>query len=543
VPVYALVGDAAGDEFGRSLAVHAIPGDVHLVIGAPLYDEAYPNAGEIVRYSAVTGVRFPGSSAGWASNDQWGRTLCSDLDWNGDGNRDLAVGAPTAGAGRVRLAYSNGGLLDLNGTQHGERLGSSLAGVGDIDQDGNDELLVGSMLFDNGTVANTGRIQLFGSATGTVLYERVGDSSQDQLGFAVVGLGDVDGDSVPDFAAGANRDDNGASNSGMVRVYSGASGATITSFNGSGATDELGSALAAPGDVDGDGTPDLLVGAPKGDQVNGADCGYARLFSGATGAILFTWRGDAAGDQLGAAVAAGGDWNADGRPELVVGAPFADANGVDSGLVRVFSGADGSLYAEFPGVVAGEAFGSALAVQELNGDAVPDLLVGAPLADGNGVDSGAAYFFSGACNPASVYCTAKTNSLGCLPYIVVVGTTCNASLEVRAHLVRNQKSGLLFYGVTGQSAAPFQGGTLCVAPPIRRTPATNSGGSPLPANDCSGVFSIDMLAFAKGQLGGSPLPALTLPGTLVRCQWWGRDPGFPAPNNTTLSNAAEYEVQ
>jgi hypothetical protein len=111
---------------------------------------------------------------------------------------------------------------------------------------------------------------------------------------------------------------------------------------------------------------------------------------------------------------------------------------------------------------------------------------------------------------------------------------------VKCTSVRNRKNGLLFYGVNGQVALPFQNGILCVKSPLRRTGSTNSGGNPPPANDCSGVWSLDMNAFALSPGPPTPLPALTVPGTIVDCQWWGRDPGFPAPNNTQLSNAAEY---
>jgi hypothetical protein len=80
-----------------------------------------------------------------------------------------------------------------------------------------------------------------------------------------------------------------------------------------------------------------------------------------------------------------------------------------------------------------------------------------------------------------------------------------------------------------------------VKAPIKRTTATTTGGNP-PPNDCSGAPSLDMNLFAVGGLGGTPSPALLVPGSVINCQWWGRDPGFPAPNNTQLSDGLQYTV-
>ena len=144
------------------------------------------------------------------------------------------------------------------------------------------------------------------------------------------------------------------------------------------------------------------------------------------------------------------------------------------------------------------------------------------------------------------YCTAKLNSLGCTPTIGYSGSpsaTAGSGFNVSTTNVRNNKNGLLFYGISGSASTPYQGGTLCVKSQIKRTGALNSGGSPAPASDCSGVYSIDMNAFALSAGPPLPLAALSVPGTIVNCQFWGRDPGFPAPNNTTLSDGLEYSVE
>ncbi len=155
----------------------------------------------------------------------------------------------------------------------------------------------------------------------------------------------------------------------------------------------------------------------------------------------------------------------------------------------------------------------------------------------------------GGCGPVCptpvVYCTAKTNSLGCIPAIFYTGqasATAPTGFAVYADTVRNNKSGLLIYSISGRAATPFQGGLLCVAAPVKRSIGLNSGGNAAPANDCSGAYFIDMNEFGRGSLGGNPLPDLSIAGTVVQAQMWGRDQGFPAPDNTTLSDALEYTV-
>jgi hypothetical protein len=172
------------------------------------------------------------------------------------------------------------------------------------------------------------------------------------------------------------------------------------------------------------------------------------------------------------------------------------------------------------------------------------LYLTATIKNGAGTAIGQGFFKIETGTTPSIYCSAKVTSNACLPAIAFSGApsaTSGSGFVVFSNNVINNKSGLLFYGASGSASMAFQGGTLCVATPIKRTPGVFSGGNP-PPNDCSGVFSIDMNTFAVGGLGGSPLPALTTPGTVVNCQWWGRDPGFVAPNNTQLSDGLQFVI-
>ncbi len=162
----------------------------------------------------------------------------------------------------------------------------------------------------------------------------------------------------------------------------------------------------------------------------------------------------------------------------------------------------------------------------------------------NGIASDPLPFVHFVCPTPTVYCSPKFTSNFCLPNIRGNGmssATANSGFTVFADDVINNKPGILLYTDGGRASIPFQGGSLCVGSPTRRSVGLNSGGAPA-GQDCSGIYSIDTNAFAQGMLGGNPAAFLLTPGTIVDAQFWGRDPGFSPPNNTQLSGGLEFTV-
>ncbi|MCY3002525.1 MAG: FG-GAP-like repeat-containing protein [Planctomycetota bacterium] len=134
----------------------------------------------------------------------------------------------------------------------------------------------------------------------------------------------------------------------------------------------------------------------------------------------------------------------------------------------------------------------------------------------------------------ATYCTARINSSGCTPSIATSGTaslTAGSGFTVSVSQVLNQKSGLLFYSLTGAAAQPFEGGFMCVAAPRFRTPVTSSGGSTT-GIDCSGVLSLDFNTYISNTPGRFAF------GDTVWAQFWSRDPA--ATFQTNLSNAVRF---
>lgn len=138
--------------------------------------------------------------------------------------------------------------------------------------------------------------------------------------------------------------------------------------------------------------------------------------------------------------------------------------------------------------------------------------------------------------PFAAYCTAKLNSQGCVPAISAAGTpsfTASTPFTITCANELNNKLGLLFYGQT-PLANQYQGGWLCVATPVKRTPVIDSGGN-AGADDCSGVYSFEFNAQIQGGLD----PAL-VPGALVYAQFWSRDPS--ASYTTNRSDALTFGI-
>ena len=144
----------------------------------------------------------------------------------------------------------------------------------------------------------------------------------------------------------------------------------------------------------------------------------------------------------------------------------------------------------------------------------------------------------GPATPETAYCTPKTNSLACVPTLSAVGLaspTASSGYDVTVIDVLNDTNGRLLYTLAGSASNPFGGGTLCVSSPWKATSITKSGGSAKPNIDCTGVWTADL----NTQLASRPGPQA---GDTIYCQWMGRDPGFPAPDNYSLSSALAFTL-
>src|SRR5690606_12292564 len=246
------------------------------------------------------------------------------------------------------LSGADGALLwSAAGVANGDRFGAALAPAFDVDGDGVVDLVVGSPDHDGGGFG-AGRAEVRSGATGALLWSATGTAVLDRFGHAVAGILDANGDGIPDVAVGAPLADGAAFNGGGVEVRDGATGALLLALAGTSVLDQFGYAVARGGDVDVDGRADVVVGVP-GHDGGGADAGRVQLRSGKDGALLLGIDGLAAGETLGF-VAGGFDVDGDLVPDVAAGAPSSSPGGLtEAGEVRVWSGKDGTLLFAVPG--------------------------------------------------------------------------------------------------------------------------------------------------------------------------------------------------
>jgi hypothetical protein len=547
VRVYVLGGDRADLRLGASVAS---AGDVDLD-GVPDFlagsDPSLPDVlGRVDLVSGRTGHVLR-TLASRVPGDGFGAAVVSAGDLDSDGVPDVVVGCPrevchdATHLGAVR-AYSgrDGSLLWLvrcPATFAATGFGNAIADLGDVDGDGIDDLVVGPCTDATGGGHQVASVRVLSGRDGSLIrFIRCADSVGGNLpsfGSSVAGPGDVDGDGVPDVLVGAPYAFFQVSNSGSVFLWSGRSGAFLRRIDGTVADARFGT-VGRAGDVDQDGIPDFLIGAPR-DSTGGVYAGSVSVFSGRDASLLRVLRGNT-GEEFGTFLAGGVDVNGDGIPDLAVGAPFASVDGHPGGAVRVYSGRDGSLLTEVRGERPSEEVGPCALIGDLNGDSIGDLVLGAPGSGDLFVDSGSARAYVLGWEPPRLYCRWKWNSQDCGSSPTTRGApslSIGSGMTVHVGGVLNRMPGYLAWGLAAADR-PFGGGTLCLVP-LARGPVQDSGGSPAPGTDCTGSLSFQ---FARELFVAHGLAA----GTRVFCQFVYRDSGFAPPDDVGLSEGLAFTV-
>jgi len=462
-----------------------------LTLAAP----AAGQAGLVLKHkkiSEVSGV-FPG---GLDPNDQMGRAVIAAGDVDGDGNVDLVTGAigdddggtaginSDTGALWVHFLNSNGGLrsnqkISMTSGNLGvhldtrDQLGRALAPLGDFDGDGVPDVAAGACRDDDGGVNRGALYLLFLQRDGTVKDRRkISDTAGnflgvledlDEFGRSIANLGDLDQDGVIDLAVGSiGDDDGGVDMKGAVWIlFLNADGSvkreqkisdTAGNFQGLlGGGDIFGFAAECLGDVNGDGIQDLAVGTPKDDDGGVRKGAVWILFLKRDGTVLghrkisdvASGYGLQEGNEFGSCMAALGDLDGDGVPDMAVGAPLDDGALDDQGAVWInFLKSDGAVKSKlkindisgnFSGNLAdGDWFGMSVAtLPDLDGDGRIELAVGARFDDDGGLNTGSSWilFLDGAQNVPPTPAFVREPGTGIAPLHVLFDDRSSAGAQ------------------------------------------------------------------------------------------------------------------
>jgi len=257
--------------------------------------------------------------------------------------------------------------------------GASVDAGEDVSGDGIPDVLVGAS-GASVPLPDQGQVFVYSGIDGLLLHAVSGTSSSSFLGMAVLLVGDLNGDGRSEFAA------NGSTFSSVVNVYSGADASLLLGIPAPVAWPCSGWRPTAVLDLDGNGVPDLALGCPYGSPPGAAGAGIVAVVSGVDGSPLQVWPGAQPFDRFGWDVANAGDLDGDGTPDLLAGAPrfFSFSQAIESGLsfAPVLSGGSGApLFTFYPETgcptCINPRFGwSVSGGGDLDGDGVPDLIVG-----------------------------------------------------------------------------------------------------------------------------------------------------------------------
>jgi len=403
------VGNSAYAWFGYSVACAGdVNGDGYadVVVGAPLYTDDLTEQGlAFLWYGSADGISLTRDwwAEGTVVNGQYGTSVATAGDMDGDGYSDLIVGAPGADATSSAAYVYYGGPDKPSATpnwskrsnQEGAAFGWSVGTAGDVNGDGYAEIIVGAPHWDSGE-ADEGGAWIYRGAAGGLLstpyWYKQGDKAGAVFGWSVGTAGDVDGDGYSDVVVGAPlwSDNSDQPAEGGAWVYPGSSTGVSSTPAWSKDSDQSGArfgyAVAAAGDVNDDGYGDVIVGAPYM-QYGEADEGVAWLYLGSAAGLdtrpARHFQSDTPGALLGHSVAGAGDVDADGYSDVIIGAPEWEDDLTNEGLALLFrgngQGLESSASWRMQSNVAGAQMGYAVAgAGDVNGDGYADVVVGAP---------------------------------------------------------------------------------------------------------------------------------------------------------------------
>lgn len=455
-------------------------------------------------------------------------------DVDGDGKSDVLIGAPDVGfpfsIGEARILSSASGVVVRSLQSPGspnDDFGSSVAGLGDLDGD----------VVPDVAVASYSQAYVMSSGTGNVLLT-IAPLTAFPITTVVARYGDYDLDGKSDVLVGQPCGD--GVTSGSVRIYSGATGAVLKAFVPSNLRPTFGWAIAATSDFDGDGRPDVIVGSPEIDFGTGSGTGVVELLGTGSGAALRTFVGTQTGGHLGLAVAGGRDFDGDGISDIAAAAACEGGAPACTRRALVWSGATGLELLDATSTATGDFGVSVDFIGDLTGNGVSDFAFGSPCSTPF-ADCGEVRFYSDAVGPTHTYCTAGTSSNGCVPAIGfsgVASASAATGFTLLANNVEGQRQGIFFYGISGQQTQPWGGGStslLCVKSPAQRMTPHSSGGT---NTQCNGVLAQDWNSYMATHPTALGSPRFA--GQTFDAQAWYRDP--PAAKGTNLTNGLHFTL-